>query len=203
MQEQHLRMSWLYCNTVSEIQALQAWMNQESKRCSTNRCWTSMMSIQLYQCWRSKWVNFDPSPLCAVPKMVIPLRWTILDCDGAMKASAEGDWSSNRCTNSGGSVNNRMEQNDATVWWNNMEHNWSHYNGIVILISLCWYCTDPQVEAGMIGHLNMEGVSSKGNISRIYFSQVIRKWLFPGHEQREIPWHFLEWGHQDRHDLWV
>ena len=68
-----------------------------------------------------------------------------------------------------------------------MEHNCSHYNGIVILISLCWYCTDPQVEAGMIGHLNMEGVSSKGNISRIYFSQVIRKWLFPGHEQREIP----------------
>ena len=46
--------------------------------------------------------------------MGIHLRETILDCDGALKDSAEEASSSGRCASSGESVSNMLEQKDVT-----------------------------------------------------------------------------------------
>ena len=60
-------------------------------------------------------MTFDPVPLCTVSEMGIHLRQTILDCDGALKDSAEGACSSSgRCVSSGESVSDMLEENDAS-----------------------------------------------------------------------------------------
>jgi hypothetical protein len=45
-------------------------------------------------------------PLGTISEMEMHLRPTILDCDGGIKASAEGDCPSGRCVNSKGPVKN-------------------------------------------------------------------------------------------------
>ena len=112
-----------------------------SKWMLNHRCCTSMMSIQLLQLWRNKWMTFDPVPLCTVSEMGIHLRWTILDCDGALKDSAGGAWSSGRCVSSVESVSNMLEQNDTSWWWKNMKWHCCSHDDFSTLISTCSYCT--------------------------------------------------------------
>ena len=125
-----------------------------------------MISIQLYQSWRNKWNTFDPVPLSTVSEMGIHLSITILDCGGITKDSAERAWSSDRCASSGGSVSKMMEQKYATRWQNIMEQHCCCHNGIAILIFKSCSCTDLHIEGGMLSHLHVEGMSTKGNVNR-------------------------------------
>ena len=117
-------------------------------------------------------------PLCTVSEMEIHLRQTILDCDVALKDSAEGAWSSRMCVSSGERVSNMLEQNDASRWWKNMElHCCCHHNSSKV-ISACCYCTDLHLEVQILIYLNMGGISAKRKWLKIHFPYLPKTALF-------------------------
>ena len=137
-----------------------------------------MISIQISQPWRNKWMTFDPVPLCTVSEMGIHLRQTILDCDGALKDSAEGAWSSGRCVSSGESESDMLEQNDASWWWKNMEQHCCSHDDFSILISTRCYCTELHVEVNILAYLHVEGISAKGKVRKIHFPYLPKNSTF-------------------------
>ena len=63
-----------------------------------------------------------------------------------------------------------------------------YQNGISKLIYTCWFFTDPHTEGGIFPHLQVEGMSTKGNMNKnLYPLLWHKKCHSPAHDQKEKP----------------